>query len=399
MNRHSILFQISLFFVVLLLIINTLFYWQYQLESQQNLEALKQKFHKSLDLLGRGHRDDLPREVVHEEVQSRFDMAVLERHKNYDMSNEKLLSADKHLKIYSKEGFIYFFHEDLHEGGDIGFRTKQLSQIGINLFVFALLINFFTSLFYLYVVNKLRPLQKLKKHIIRFSEGSLVTSEALKTKDEISEVSNEFNHAITKIKSLQESRNLFLRNIMHELKTPISKGKLISDLINDRKNQERLHRIFNRFEYLLGEFTKIEQVTSNSLILNKKKFRAVDALDNAFDILLLENNAVDVEVLANLEVKVDYELFSTALKNLIDNGLKYGTERVNIIIEEKNIVIESKGKPLENHSFERAFNRSFEDSSKGLGLGLYITHHIVKKHGFELVYEHAEGLNRFSIKC
>ena len=220
-----------------------------------------------------------------------------------------------------------------------------------------------------------------------------------KGKDEIAEVSNEFNHAIHKIKNLQESRNLFLRNIMHELKTPITKGKLITDLMDEEKNKERLVRIFSRFEYLLGEFTKTEQVTSNALILNKKRFRAVDILDNAFDILLLESSAVEIEVNANLEIEADYELMSTALKNLIDNGLKYGKKRVEIFIEESAIIIESHGDILENSSFETAFNRAFEDSSKGLGLGLYITHHIVKRHGFALTYEHREGVNKFTINC
>ncbi|CAA6827737.1 MAG: Histidine kinase, partial [uncultured Sulfurovum sp.] len=202
-----------------------------------------------------------------------------------------------------------------------------------------------------------------------------------------------------KIKSLQESRNLFLRNIMHELKTPISKGKLITDLMDDAKNQERLQRIFSRFEYLLGEFTKIEQVTSNALVVNKNSFRVVDILDNSFDILLIESSDVDLEINANLEIDVDYELMSTAFKNLIDNALKYGIGRTKIRVEEDAIVFESNGEALENSSFEMAFNRAFEDSSKGLGLGLYITHHIVKRHGFTLNYTWIDGVNRFRIEC
>jgi len=148
---------------------------------------------------------------------------------------------------------------------------------------------------------------------------------------------------------------------------------------------------------LLGEFTKIEQVTSNALIVDKNRFRVVDILDNSFDILLIESSDVDLEINANLEIEVDYELMSTAFKNLIDNGLKYGVNRVKIKIEEYAIVFESKGEALENSSFETAFNRAFEDSSKGLGLGLYITHHIVKRHGFTLNYSWEEGVNQFRV--
>ncbi|MCH9740917.1 MAG: ArsS family sensor histidine kinase [Epsilonproteobacteria bacterium] len=284
--------------------------------------------------------------------------------------------------------------------GDDGriLQYQEQKQEGINTLLFALLINAFIFLFYLYVMRKLKPLEPLKAKIVRFSEGELEVSEPQIGRDEIAEVSNEFNNAISKIKNLQDSRNLFLRNIMHELKTPIAKGKLITDLMDDTKNQERLQRIFSRFEYLLGEFTKIEQVTSNAMILDKRKFRVVDILDNAFDILLIESTAVDLEIKNNAEMEVDYELMSIAFKNLIDNALKYGTQRTKVIVKMKSITIESYGEKLENSSFETAFNRAFEDSSKGLGLGLYITHHIVKKHGFELEYEYMKGVNKFTIK-
>ncbi len=52
-------------------------------------------------------------------------------------------------------------------------------------------------------------------------------------KDEIAALANQFDSAVIKIKSLRDSRQLFLRNIMHELKTPITKGKLATEMIED----------------------------------------------------------------------------------------------------------------------------------------------------------------------
>ncbi|CAA6809909.1 MAG: two-component sensor histidine kinase [uncultured Sulfurovum sp.] len=399
MNRHSLLFQVSLFFMLLLLVINTLFVLQYELELKQADERLLKRFHEAERFLHRpGHPPPHERE---DQLYSLLNMEFVDEDEIESIELKKILLEEKSLSIYEDEKYLYYVHEERRHGHKkaLRFENKQSERKEISSLLLALLVNVLLFSFYFYIIKKLQPLQRLKQKIVRFSEGGLEVSLPQKGQDEISEVSNEFNNAISKIQSLQESRNLFLRNIMHELKTPISKGKLITDLMDDTKNQERLQRIFSRFEYLLGEFTKIEQVTSNALVVNKNRFRVVDILDNSFDILLIESSDVRLEINANLEIDVDYELMSIAFKNLIDNALKYGVDSVKIRIEKDAIVFESKGEALENSSFEMAFNRAFEDSSKGLGLGLYITHHIVKRHGFELKYEYHKGLNSFKVDC
>jgi len=440
MNRHSLRFQISIFFLVMMLLINILFVYQYQYQSKQYGESLLKRFQESSRILERGRREHTPpkrrehegnmhpmgrgfeghlpprgmdfegdtpphereRNENFQRVESLLQMKFVKPNEIPDLTNYKLIIEKDNLKIYKKKQQIYFIHQRPGQHGKLTLSYISDEQEDYRLIFFALLIDIFILAFYLYVIKRLQPLQKLKKKIIGFAQGELEVDTPQKGKDEIAEVSNEFNEAIAKIKDLQESRNLFLRNIMHELKTPIAKGKLISDLINDDKNQKRLQTIFARFEYLLNEFTKIEQVTSNAMILNKKRFRVVDIVDNAFDLLLIDSDQLDIEINDNLEIDADFELFSTALKNLIDNALKYSSkktkiEKAKIIVDKECISIVSYGEKLKNTHFETAFNRAFEDSSRGLGLGLYITHHIVKKHGFKLEYEHKEGCNMFKV--
>jgi len=412
---------------------------QYRLQSQQYETFLLKQFDKSMEILQGGRRGDIPprrggfggdmhpmgrgfeghippHEREHnqehpnekeqnekqqnerqQKVESLLQMKFLKPEQIPDLTHYKLIIERKNLQIYRNKQQIYFVHQAPNRHRKLYLSYVSENEKDYSLILFALLIDIFISLFYLYVIKRLQPLQKLKKKIIGFAQGELEVDTPQKSKDEIAEVSNEFNQAIAKIKALQESRNLFLRNIMHELKTPIAKGKLISDLIDDDKNQKRLQTIFARFEYLLSEFTKIEQVTSNAMTLNKKRFRVVDIIDNAFDLLLIESEQLELEINDNLEIDADFELFSTALKNLIDNALKYSSKRAKIMVDKESISIVSYGEKLKNSHFETAFNRAFEDSSRGLGLGLYITHHIVKKHGFKLEYEHSEGVNKFVI--
>ena len=61
----------------------------------------------------------------------------------------------------------------------------------------------------------------------------------LNADDEIANVAIEFNNAVCKIRELIRSRQLFLRTIMHELKTPIGKGRIISEMVQDEMQKSR----------------------------------------------------------------------------------------------------------------------------------------------------------------
>jgi two-component system OmpR family sensor kinase len=199
---------------------------------------------------------------------------------------------------------------------------------------------------------------------------------------------------------MKESRALFLRNILHELKTPIMKGSLTADCLDPSEDQERLMRIFSRMNYLLGEFSTMERFSSGEWDLNLREYRFVDLLDHACDILLCSKDNLEIKgEESGLIINVDFELFAIALKNLLDNALKYSETKPSILILSHTIEICNLGDPLpeENRTFDKPFNRTYESSMTGLGLGLYITHSILKKHGFKLEYNYVSGLNCFRI--
>ena len=255
--------------------------------------------------------------------------------------------------------------------------------------------------FLFFLRKKLKPLFLLKENMIKLSSGNLSISTKTNAKDEISQVANEFDNAIKQLKQLRNSRNLFLRNIMHELKTPITKGKLITDMYDDCERKHILIRVFQRLEYLLSEFVKIEELTSGKISLEKNSYHMIDLIEQAFDILLLDNNKIDVDYEKDLFLDVDFELFSIALKNLIDNAIIYNTNgNPQIIIEKNSIKIINKGEKLKKdiEEYYKPFNHEYEDSSDGLGLGLYISNNIIKIHNFKLEYEYLDGYHNFVIK-
>ena len=262
---------------------------------------------------------------------------------------------------------------------------ENLEEISSHsIWVLWLIVNIVMAAFFIVVLKKLLRLRNLKNMIRR---------------------AGEFNTTMQKIDAIKQARALFLRNILHEFRNPIMKGRIMADMIaeilQDDKVKDRLKQIFIRLEMILGEVVKVEKLVSNQWELKKNKHRVIDIVDHSVDMLLLKDTS-RIEVRADGEiiaVEVDFELYATGVKNLIDNALKYSKDKVTVIIDQNTICISSIGDQLESErlDFERAFNRKVETSNSGLGLGLYIANQIFIKHGHALKYKYEDGENIFMI--
>jgi len=264
------------------------------------------------------------------------------------------------------------------------------------LFVFLTLLGLLLFL-YIMIINSLKPLSKLKNQIYTFSQGNLDIECRSNKKDEIAQVANEFHHAVQKIKELKHSRQLLLRAIMHELKTPIAKGKLVTEMTINQKYKEKLHNIFNRLNLLIDEFAKIEMITSKNFNTNLKDYKMTDIIDASIDMLMLDNphNHIKIEIKKDYIIQADFQLLPLAIKNLLDNAIKYNSTKSITIVINNAIEITNIGsqldEPLQN------YYTPFRTKSHGLGLGLYIVKNILDIHKLQLIYSYKTPLNKFMI--
>jgi len=100
-----------------------------------------------------------------------------------------------------------------------------------------------------------KKFKSLHESIQKVVKGDLTISFQSKKSDEITQVSNAFDDALRKIEALINSRQLFLRTIMHELKAPIGKGKLLNEFLEDSKQKKSYDMVFERLELLIEEFS------------------------------------------------------------------------------------------------------------------------------------------------
>ena len=287
-----------------------------------------------------------------------------------------------------------------------GVPLENLKELSSNrIWILWFIVNIVMMAFFIAVLRKLLKLRNLKNFIRKAGEKDKLEPIKIDANDEIAQIASEFNATMQKINTMKEARALFLRNILHEFRNPIMKGRIMTDMIDellqDDKFKNILKKIFIRLEIILGEVVKVEKLVSNEWGLKKTKHRVIDIIDHSIDLLLLKDTS-RIEVRADNEisaVEVDFELYATGVKNLIDNALKYSSDKVLVSINKNTVCISSIGDKLEAErlDFERAFNRKVEASNSGLGLGLYIANQIFKKHGHTLKYMYEDGKNNFLI--
>ena len=253
-------------------------------------------------------------------------------------------------------------------------------------------------LIYLAVLRKLYPLKKLHKQIQRFAQGDMNTRISYEHDDEIGKIAKSFDDAIVHINQLSTSKNLFMRNMMHELKTPITKGRIVVEMLEDEGMKKILVRAFERMNELITELAELEKVTTQSFEPNFEYVMLSEVVQESKDLLMSQSNCFKIEM-EEMAITTDKKLMALVIKNLVDNAMKYGTGECVMLRTNYNIIeIISEGKALEHELsyYTEPFSQA-EKRSSGFGLGLYIVHNILEKLGYRLGYKNYEGKNIFMI--
>ena len=252
--------------------------------------------------------------------------------------------------------------------------------VALGVFLIGLLL-----LLYLAVLKKLYPLKTLHKQIQKFAKGDVKTRITYLYDDEIGKIAKSFDDAILHINELSSSKNLFMRNLMHELKTPITKGRIVVEMMEDEGNKKVLVRAFERMNELISELAEIERVTTQSFEPDFEYVKLSDICKESQELLMTQNSCVKTEI-QDMVITTDKKLMTLVIKNLIDNGMKYGKDKCVLLTTNDTIVqVISTGEALPHPLtyYTEPFSQA-EKRSSGFGLGLYIVENILEKLGYKL---------------
>lgn len=421
MKKHAVLITVLVSLVITLFSVSAIFLEFYKLNKQQYIDHMFTKYsviiqiykenqqRKSSELMTEANLAVYKLFVIKEKDDAQKivkDSDVLKREGFKSVNSTIMLGAQGLYKqntvsqlnatMLEHTRTIYFYIQT--PSGAVLIKDEELKPYSyLNIMYTYSTIFTIITLSFILILQKLRPLIRLRKKIALFGAGNMKVSFKTKNCDEIGLVSNEIESAREKIESLLESRTLFLRNIMHELKTPIAKGTIATQMLDSQKQRDRFTSIFSRLESLVTEFAMIEEVTS---IDSKSEFmecRLLDVIDGAIDMAMIESDNVGVDISGDVKINVNYRLYTTAIKNMIDNAMKYSPDgHINILIINNELCFESNGEKLA-HPLQYYIEPFTKDnpSKNSFGLGLYLVDSILKAHNQVLAYEYDKGVNRF----
>lgn len=407
MIKNSIINKISAIFMLSLALLVMLFALLLEHQSERNLENMKQRQLQSINYLLVMYRNN----VEPKDIEEYFNNFGLKRVASNNLRDSVL---DKGTVIFQKLSPISRFSSILYNDryylfidnfeSSVLLESQDYKNFNENLWIvfgiaLLILIYMFFSIF-----KSIAPLKILSQKIRKFACGDLSIECRSEHNDEIGEVANEFDRSVKKIRDLINSRQLFLRTIMHELKTPIGKGRIVAEMLEDEVAKKRLVSIFGRLDLLIAEFSKIEQLASKSYTPNIQHYTLLHVIDQAVDLLMLDEQKKDEQVKIegdfDFEVEVDFELMALAIKNLMDNAIKHSSNhKVLVKMQAEHLYIENEGEALKMaiEEYFQPFVSGSKVQGSSLGLGLYIVQNILKLHGFCVKYEYVANKHRFSI--
>jgi len=260
------------------------------------------------------------------------------------------------------------------------------------------------------------PLKKLLKVVERVADGHHDQKIKVSGNNEIAHLCKAFNDMNEKLQRVEDTREEFVSNVSHELKTPLSSIKVLSESILFQENvPQEMYKEFlqdinseiDRMNHIVNDLLtlvkldqtvvglNIESTDVNALI--KRIVKTVRPLADKKDIQLIREDT------KNVTIEADTMKLSLALSNLIENGIKYtqngGSVKVTVDADHQNvfITVNDTGMGIAEDELSKIFTRFYrvdktrDRGTGGTGLGLSITHSTVLLHDGSIRVTSKEG--------
>ena len=393
----SIFKKISILFFISLTLMSIIGFWIDEINSKRIDTLVKEKYIKISNEL-------------FQNIENKTQLnALLDK---YDLEKKELKNNNNYNILYENTltfGYIIILQETF--GDEFIIKIKYLDdeyilktadeenitdKLILNILVFVDI--FVLILIFLYILKLLSPLKIITKQLTNFANGDLSSRIDIKSNDEIGILANSFNKMASNLENLITTREELLRDIGHELRTPIAKGKFAIEKIDDFSQKELLKKIFKDLEILTNELIELEKL--NSTKLNITTFKAETLIVESLAKLYLDDESkIEIEIIDDFKIKADLYYLSIVLKNLIDNAIKYTSSfPIKIIVKTNEISVLNQGKALakELDYYLKPFTQELSQRD-GFGLGLSIVKKIIDRHDFRLEYSYKDESNIFKI--
>lgn len=260
------------------------------------------------------------------------------------------------------------------------------------------------------------PIEKLTKFVSSIDLTSIDKRVDVTGDDEISELGSAFNSYADRLEEMEEKRRLFVSNASHELKTPLSSIKLLSESILSMQTEQDSY-ISEFMTDINGEVDRLAKIVDRLLTLTKLDARTDKLEPKLTDINTLlqritrslkpqadrKNIAMAIVDEDEVYAEIDLSKMWQVIYNITDNAIKYTPQGGVVKLKLKNegdfcrIEISDNGIGIPEEDVDRIFDRFYRvdkarsRESGGTGLGLSIVKDMVELHEGKILLDSKVG--------
>lgn len=239
------------------------------------------------------------------------------------------------------------------------------------------------------------PIQRLRQGVEHVAEGHLDYRIPVRSNDELGKLSQTFNRMTEKIDTLLYSKEQLLRNISHELRSPLTRIKVAMEFLPDSSKKDDVFEDIRAMELMITDLLNVARLRNDC---NELNIQLVDVTQ-----LLKKIRHLKQEVFSRIDLvlpsspvmfPVDPKQLMVVIQNLLDNALKYSANAlkpVSVSLEDdpKSLIIRIRdyghGIPVGDlpHIFDPFYrvDKSRSKMTGGSGLGLAVCKQIINAHG------------------
>jgi len=232
---------------------------------------------------------------------------------------------------------------------------------------------------YLFLKNQVKPIRTLARASEQFGKGQEVPNFKVSGALEVRQASLEFLKMKNRITRQIEQRSLMLAGVSHDLKTPLTRMKLINESIQDEELKKSLDGEITHMSEMLVEY--LEFAAENELKSNKL-INPVEALIKIKNDVHFQKHNIELEVLKDNDCLVNENIFIRVVTNILNNAI-LNSEKVIIKTEVSDEIVKvnihDDGKGIPDNEKENVFkpfyriDKSRNQNTVSSGLGLAIT--------------------------
>lgn len=288
-----------------------------------------------------------------------------------------------------------------------GYATIQtinyMKRISIAVMIALLLV--FSGILVFVIYKLTSPAKDMKEAILSLSDGDKNARIKKQTIKEYKDIGDAVNVLLDRLESIDGSRDEFVSNVSHELKTPMTSMKVLADSLLATENapiemykefMQDIAEEIDRENEIIGDLLNLIRTDGERAVLNIETVDVNELMEVVLKrlkpIALKNNIEIIFESMRPVTASIDRVKFIIVLTNIIENAIKYnhpeGWVKITLNADHKFFYVDVSdsgiGIPEEckDHVFERFYrvDKARSRETGGTGLGLAITKNIVLLH-------------------